>query len=151
MWGQTTVEIGDGGTTNNTYLPGYNFYDYSLTQQIYTDTEIGMAGTINSIAFKNTGTQKTRTYNIYMLHTDKDAFSSGTDWVAMSSGDLVFSGELTFTVNAWTTIDLDNPFAYDGSSNLLVGVADVTGDYTSSPHMACLVFNATSQAIRAYR
>ncbi len=151
VWGQTTVEIGDGGTTNNTYLPGYNFYDYSLTQQIYTDTEIGMAGTINSIAFKNTGTQKTRTYNIYMLHTDKDAFSSGTDWVAMSSGDLVFSGELTFTVNAWTTIDLDNPFAYDGSSNLLVGVADVTGDYTSSPHMACLVFNATSQAIRAYR
>ena len=145
------VEIGDGGTTNNSYLPGYNFYNYSLTQQIYTAEEINMAGTINSIAFKNTGTEKTRTYNVYMLLTDKETFSSGTDWVAMSNDDLVFSGSLTFTAGEWTTINLDAPFAYDGSSNLLVGVADVTGSYSSSPHMACLVFSATSQAIRAYR
>ena len=145
------VEIGDGGTTNNTYLPGFNYYNYSLTQQIYTADEIGMAGTITSIAFKNTGTEKTRTYNIYMLSTDKETFESGTDWVAMSDGDLVFAGELTFTVGEWTTIDLDTPFAYDGTSNLLVGVSDVSGAYSSSPHMACLVFDATSQAIRAYR
>ena len=145
------VEIGDGGTTNNTYLPGYNYYNYSLSQQIYTAEEIGMAGTINSIAFKNTGTEKTRTYNVYMLLTDKEAFASGTDWVAMSSDDLVYSGELTFAVGEWTTIEFETPFAYDGTSNLLVGVADVTGGYSNSPHMACLVFDATSQAIRAYR
>ena len=145
------VEIGDGGTTNNTYLPGYNYFNYSLSQQIYTAEEIGMAGTINSIAFKNTGTEKTRTYNVYMLLTDKEAFASGTDWVAMSSDDLVYSGELTFAVGEWTTIEFETPFAYDGTSNLLVGVADVTGGYSNSPHMACLVFDATSQAIRAYR
>ena len=149
---QETVEIGtDGGTTNNSYLPGYNYYKYSLTQQIYTADEIGMAGTINSIAFKNTGTEKTRTYNVYMLHTDKETFSNGDDWVAMSESNLVFEGQLTFTVNEWTTIELTSPFAYDGTSNLLVGVSDVTGSYSSSPHMACLVFDATSQAIRAYR
>ena len=90
-------------------------------------------------------------YDVQVQATCEGDWNTSATWVAMSSGDLVFSGELTFTVNAWTTIDLDNPFAYDGSSNLLVGVADVTGDYTSSPHMACLVFNATSQAIRAYR
>ena len=145
------VEIGDGGTTNNTYLPGYNYYNYSLSQQIYTAEEIGMAGTINSIAFKNTGTEKTRTYNVYMLLTDKETFASATDWVAMSADDLVFSGELTFAVGEWTTIEFETPFAYDGTSNLLVGVADVTGGYSNSPHMACLVFDATSQAIRAYR
>ena len=145
------VEIGDGGTTNNTYLPGYNYFNYSLSQQIYTAEEIGMAGTINSIAFKNTGTEKTRTYNVYMLLTDKEAFASGTDWVAMSSDDLVYSGELTFAVGEWTIIEFETPFAYDGTSNLLVGVADVTGGYSNSPHMACLVFDATSQAIRAYR
>ena len=149
---QETVEIGtDGGTNNSTYLPGYNYYKYSLTQQIYTADEIGMAGTINSIAFKNTGAEKTRTYNMYMLLTDKETFESGTDWVAMSDGDLVFSGTLTFTVGEWTTIELTTPFAYDGSSNLLVGVSDVSGAYSSSPHMACLVFDATSQAIRTYR
>lgn len=147
----TEVEIGDGGATNNSYLPGYNYYKYSLTQQIYTADEIGMAGTINSISFKNTGAEKTRTYSIYMLLTEKETFENGTDWVAMSDDDLVFSGELTFAVGEWTTIDIDTPFAYDGTSNLIVGVADVTGDYSTSPHMACLVFNATSQAIYAYR
>ena len=75
------VEIGDGGTTNNTYLPGYNYYNYSYTQQIYTAEEIGTAGTINSIAFKNTGAEKSRTYNIYFKLTEKASFSGGTDWV----------------------------------------------------------------------
>ena len=147
----TEVEIGDGGTSSNQYLPGYNFYNYSYTQQIYTADEIGMAGTINSIAFKNTGAEKTRTYNVYMTLTDKETFSSNTDWVAISENDLVFAGSLTFTVGEWTTIDLTTPFTYDGTSNLLVSVRDMTGSYTSSPHMACLVFSASSQAIRAYR
>ena len=142
--------IGSGDATN-TYLPSYSYYKYSLTQQIYTAEEIGTAGIISSIAFYNAGAEKTRTYNMYLIHTDKETFGSNTDWVAMSSDDLVFSGELTFTVGEWTTITLDDPFVYDGTSNLLVGVADVTGSYTGSPHMACLVFDATSQAIRAYR
>ena len=145
------IYIGDGGNATSQYLPSYSFYDYSLTQQIYTPEEIGMAGTINSIAFKNTGAEKTRIYNVYMLLTDKDAFESGTDWVVMSENDLVFEGQLTFEVGQWTTIELETPFYYDGISNLIVGVADVTGNYSSSPHMACLVFEAPSQAIRAYR
>ena len=28
------VEIGDGGTSTNSYLPTYEFYNYSLTQQL---------------------------------------------------------------------------------------------------------------------
>ena len=146
------VTIGDNGTTNNScYLPGYNYYNYSYTQQIYTADEIDVAGTITSIAFKNTGAQKTRTYNIYMAHTTKETFTGGTDWVAMSDDDLVFTGTLTFAVGEWTTIDLDTPFDYDGTSNLIVSVADNTGAYTSSPHMACLVFDATSQSIYKYQ
>ena len=144
------VEIGEG-TTSSSYLPGYNFYNYSLTQQIYPACEIGMAGTINSIAFKNTGAEKTRTYNVYMLLTNKDSFTSTSDWVAMSENNLVFSGSVTFAVGEWTVITLDTPFTLDGSNNLLVGVADVTGSYSSSPHMACLTFSATNQALYTYR
>jgi len=147
----TDVEIGDGGEANNNYIPGYNYYDYSYSQQIYTATEIGMAGTINSVAFKNTGAEKTRTYSVYMAHTDKETFADGTDWVAMTAADLVFEGELTFAVGDWTVISLDAPFSYDGSSNLIISVADNTGSYSNTPHMACLVFSAESQAIRAYR
>ena len=144
------VCIGDG-TATNSYLPTYNYYNYSLTQQIYTVDELGDLGAIYSIAFKNLGAEKTRTLNMYMLLTDKSSFADGNDWVAMSDADLVFSGEVTFGVDDWTMVELTDPFVYDGSSNLLIGVADVSGAYTSSPHMACLVFDATSQAIRSYR
>ena len=57
------VTIGSGDATNN-YLPSYSFYNYSLTQQIYTADEIGFAGTISSIAFYNAGSVKTRSYNL---------------------------------------------------------------------------------------
>ncbi|MBR4389811.1 MAG: fibronectin type III domain-containing protein [Prevotella sp.] len=144
------VQIGSGDT-NNQYLPGYNYYNYSYTQQIYTADEIGASGAITSIAFKNTGAQKTRNYSIYMAHTDLDAFADDNSWVPLSASDLVFAGELTFTVGEWTTIELDTPFEYNGKSNLLVAVADNTGSYSSSPHMACLVFSAGNQAIRTYR
>ena len=54
------VTIGSGDGTSS-YLPTYSYYNYSLTQQIYTADEIARAGTIGSIAFKNMGTEKTRT------------------------------------------------------------------------------------------
>ena len=45
---QETVEIGDSeSTTTNYTLPVNMYYHYSLTQQIYTAEEIGMAGTIH--------------------------------------------------------------------------------------------------------
>ena len=146
------VTIGDGGTSSSAFLPTFDFYNYSLTQQIYTATELGAAGTITSIAFKNTtdGTDYTRNLKVYIQHSDKEQFSGG-DWVPMSESDLVFSGDVTFTVGEWVTIDFDTPFVYDGSSNIILCVADNTGSYQQSPHIACLTFSAESMAIYAYR
>ena len=147
--GPVEVTIGSG-TTNNTFLPSYSYYNYSFSQQIYTPEEIGSAGTIRSISFKNTGQEKNRTYSVYLKQTDKETFTGTSDWVTVSSSNLVFTGSLTFTAGEWTKINFTTPFEYDGESNLIVTVADNTGSYSSSPHMACLVFNATNQAIYAY-
>ena len=143
------VEIGTASTTNN-YLPTYNYYNYSFTEQIYTAQEIGTAGTINSIAFYNGGTGKTRTLDLYVKTTTKSTFSSKTDWVSMSSSDKVFSGSVTLTAGAWTFINFTTPFEYDGTSNIIIAVDDNTGSYSNSPHMACSVFNASNQAIYIY-
>lgn len=144
------LEIGEATTINN-YLPSYNYYNYSLTQQIYTAAEIGTAGTINSIAFFNEGSEKTRTYDIYLKHTTKSSFSSKTDWITVAAADKVFSGNVTLTVGDWTFIIFSTPFEYDGSSNLVVVVDDNSGVYTSQPHMACSAFNtSSSQAIYVY-
>ena len=52
----------------------------------------------------------------------------------------------------WTTIVLDTPFNYNGTSNLALIMDDNTNDFTDSPHMACRVYNAplSNQAIRVY-
>ena len=144
------VEIGTASSTNS-YLPTYNYYNYSLTQQIYTAAEIGMAGTINSIAFYNDGAEKTRTLDFYLKATTKSSFSSKTDWITVSASDKVFSGSVTMTAGAWTFITFTTPFEYDGTSNLVLVVDDNTGEWTNSPHMACSVFNTDeNQAIYIY-
>ena len=142
--------IGDGGTTTNQYLPSHSYYNYALTQQIYTAEEIGGAGVISSIGFYNGSATKTRTYDFYLIATDKTAFESSTDWVAVTDDNKVFSGEVTMTAGGWTLIDFDRPFVYDGTSNLILVADDNTGSYTNSPHMRCRVFNAPSQALRIY-
>lgn len=133
------IQIGSGTSTDYN-IPSHSYYKYSLTQQIYTASEIeeagGSAGTINSIAFYNGGSSKTRNFSIYLVNTDKESFSSATDWITVSSNDLVFSGNVDMTANVWTTIIFSNPFSYDGG-NLAVIVDDNTGNDVSG--MACRI------------
>ena len=142
-------QIGSG-TTTNAYLPSYNYYKYTLSQQLYTALELGGAGTLTAIAFYNGGAEKTRTYDFYLKATTKSTFSSGSDWIAVTSSDKVFSGSVTMTANDWTWITFSTPFEYDGTSNLVLVADDNTGSYTNSPHMTCRVFDANNQAIYIY-
>ena len=145
------VYIGDGDDMTNIYLPSYSFYNYGLSQQIYTATEIGSEGNITSIAFYNQGDEEIRTYDIYLKPTSKLMFINEHDWIGVSEEDKVFSGSVTMVPGKWTIINFDAPFVYDGTSNLVLVMDDNTGSYTSSPHMTCRVFNANGeQTIRAY-
>ena len=132
MTQEAEIAIGSGASASS-YLPTYAYYNYSLTQQIFTSSEIGQAGTITAIAFK-VGNNKstTRTVDVYLSHTTKSAFTGNTDWVSQSTAYRVFSGSVTFASSDWTTITLDTPFEYDGTSNLLLTVDDNTGSYVSS-------------------
>ena len=143
------IIIGDEGTTTSPYLPSHSFYNYSLTQQIYTSEELGSAGMITGIAFYNSGSTKTRNYDIYMKATNKSAFSSRTDWETITASDLVFSGTVTMEADDWTNIILTTPLVYDGSSNLVIAVDDNTS--SCSQGMNCRVFDVTTnQALYIY-
>ena len=139
--------IGEG-TATSTYLPTYNFYNYSLTEQIYTAEEIGQAGAILSVDIYSVGTV-TRTLEFYMVSTEKETFTDGTDWIAATASNLVYNGSVTFAANSWNTIEFDNPFIYDGRSNVALIVRDMSGSYVSGINF--YVFDAPSQAIRIYR
>ena len=144
------IVLGDGTETNK-FLPSYSYYNYSLTQQIYTASEIGTGGYIKRLSFFNDGGEKTRSLDVYLVHTDKTVFDSKTDWITVTDDDLVFSGSVTMVPGQWMTLSFDTPFIYDGVSNLAVVVDDNTGEWTNPPHMACRVYNAEgNQTLRVY-
>ncbi len=123
------VTIGSG-TTSGYYLPTGDYYKYSLTQQIYTASELGTAGTITAISFYyNTSTSSNpRSLQVYMSHTSS---STITAWSTVTSNQLVYSGSYTFN-QGWNTITLTTPFAYNGTSNVLLTVDDNTGSWTTN-------------------
>ena len=139
------VTIGSG-TETSTRLPGYTYYKYASSQQLYTPAEIGSAGTINSIAFFNDGESRTRTIDLYLVNTSKTAFNSSIDWIQPTTADQVFTGSVTFTPGTWTTITLTTPFDYDGTSNLAVIYVDHTGSYLSGTQMACRVYQGAENS-----
>ena len=140
-----SVIVGDGGLATNALLPSNSYYNYSLTQQIYTAEEIGEAGAITGIAFYLDGAESTRTFDIYMKNTTKSVFSSATDWETVSDADKVFSGSVTLAANSWNLIPFDAAFIYDGTSNIVLVTDDNTG--SDSTAMSFSVFDAPNQAI----
>ena len=125
------VTIGSGtSTTGGNYLPTTDYYKYSLSQQIYTQTELGEAGSITAISFYyNTSTSSNpRSLVIYMTNTSSSTISA---WQTQSSSNVVYSGTHTFT-QGWNTITLTTPFAYNGTSNMLLTVDDNTGSWTTN-------------------
>lgn len=131
-------EIGIGsGTNERDYLPTYTGAQYSLTQQIYTASELqNNKGRITKIAFRGANYDAAaRKLLVYIRHTDKDSFSGTKDWDVMDPATTkMFEGDVDFTITDWTTITLDRPFEYDGIRNINICVVDDTGntDYNSS-------------------
>lgn len=153
----TEVLVGTADMTVE-YFPVYNLYDYSLTQEIYTASEIGTPGSISSIAYyriprTNVEPQYnvpvTRNIEVYLVHTSKDAFESYQDMISVSESDKVFSGEVTFGLDEWTTVTLDKPFDYNGTDNLCIVVNDKTGAWVSCS-MHFKMYTSTQQSLVSF-
>ena len=123
------VVIGDGETTTSCDIPIPYGQAKSITQLIYTQSEIGHgAAAITSIAFKQqSASAAERDIVVFMKNTTKDSFTTSYDWETLSESDIVYEGTFTTaTADQWVTITLSNQFAYEGG-NLLVSILDNTG------------------------
>ena len=146
---QQSNEVTIGTTADNTTgwaLPTHVYYGYSLTQQIYTSSEVGGAGTITAVSFYYLGSSTSgsasssgaRTFKIYMSNTTTGTLDS---WINESTSHLVYSGTQTFQSVGWYTFTLDTPFEYDGTSNLLLTFDDNTGSYSVSSRRYFLTYS----------
>ena len=158
----TEVEIGvdDASVTTSTQLPINALWKYGWSQQIYTADEIGMGGTINSITFwmYHTGSNlPAYNINVYMIEVDDEAFATTSSWVPVDEDNLVFSG-ITFGNLPTTaagidefTLELDEPFVYSGSSNLLIAFANNTGSYVSGMNAKVFGTSADNANMALYK
>ena len=117
------------GTASNYYTPYCNYYNYSVTQSLYTASEIGVGrpAKVSSIAFyvDNAYSIENQYVKIYLANTTKTSFTGTSDALASSTFTLVYSGYITIGASAgWETITLNKNFGYDGT-NLVIAVAKI--------------------------
>lgn len=129
------VQIGRGDVD---YLdqPIYPEYNYSYTQAIYLQNEINISGKqITKIYYQwsgGTGGEACRDWEIFMGHTSKTAFASENDWIPVAQMTGVFDGEVILPETAgWVLVELDVPFPYNNSDNLVIAVHENTPGYSS--------------------
>jgi len=125
---QGTVAVSSLGASHTTGTGAYSvgslfpsYYVSGRTQCIYLASEIGRAGTITSLAFY-VPTKATSTFNRWTIRMKPTSLSSYTTYGWDASGwTTVYQASQTFNaVSGWVTINLTTPFAYDGTSNLMV-------------------------------
>lgn len=144
--------VGSGSSTSQ-YMPLYSSRNYSISQQIYTKNEVGgSAGYITAIAYKvSSSNSVTSNLDIYMRNTKKSTFTSSSDWETMDPSYKVFSGSVTFAASSWTTIVLNTPFEYDGTSNINICIVNKTVSVGSNAQFLVYSTNSTRRSLYAYR
>lgn len=110
---------------------------YSISQQYYTADEIGdESGYIKSIAFKTDlqwYANDARRLEIYLVNTENSSFN-GLAMEQVKGEDLVFSGNVTFSPNTWTTIEFNKKYFNYAGNNVLVCVNDITGQMANDSY-----------------
>jgi len=141
---QTTITIGTGTTTGR--YPLNDYFVHSRSQVLYTETEIGSPGTIQSLAwFRNDTGANPNAIGLteIWLKTVSNPTLSGTDWE--EPGTLVASIENIDlgAGNGWLSVDIED-YVYSGG-NLLVSVRTQNAPYTA-PHSYWRYSTATDMA-----
>ena len=129
------VQIGDGTAQN--MIPVYPFYGYNYTQSIFLQSEINIPNQrIESIAYYWNGAgvgTNTSDWVVYMGHVQRNQFNDNTDWVPVGEMVQVFNGHLDIpAVAGWIEIELDFPFVYNNTDNLVIAVDENTPAYDGS-------------------
>lgn len=115
-----TVTVADLNSTVSDRAPVNYWFNYSYSQAIYLSTEL-QPGMITAISYQYDGSTPVSdpASQIYMAEIATSSFTTEGDWIAGSALTQVFSGTVSYS-QGWVTINLNTPFIYNGTGNLLV-------------------------------
>lgn len=121
-------QIGNGTVTNITHPFGYyddNYHTY--VQELYTAAELTAEGLtagsiIRSLSFQYSGSSKRKgPITLWLAHTSRTNMTTSDGFIPTSEMRQVYYGEI-FLSEGWVNITLDQPFEWDGNSNMVVAV-----------------------------
>ncbi len=124
----TQVEIakGDAATIS---LPLSTMFVHSYTQMVFSADEMSGEQSIEKVAFKygNSALTSKRNCTMYIGHTEKNEFAEASldEYVPFGAMQKVYEGGFVFE-SGWNEIMLDSVFEYDGTSNLVLCVYDLS-------------------------
>lgn len=117
----TTVTSGTGTLINTQLLLGSNLM--ARTQCIYSPQEVGEAGLISRLEFDAvTAPGVLNEFTVRMKHSPKSNYVGSASWES-TGWTTVYSGALDDPTVVWNAVNLQNPFAYDGVSPLMVDIS----------------------------
>lgn len=122
---QININIGSTGVGT---APISSFFSYSYVQQIYPKQEINAdaAGNITGLTFyldSSASITDSSNWTVYLGHTSKTAFTSGTDWIPVSQLTQVFAGSVVNN-NGKVQVSFTVPFSYNNTDNLVVAAKE---------------------------
>jgi hypothetical protein len=127
--------IGNGELTGQS-IPFEPWYRHTWSQSIYYSGEIGIADQrIEKISWHYNGNSAwgPDDMKIYMGLTSEVDFADGDSWISFESLMEVYNGSITVPQeDGWVEFELDIPFIYDNSQNLVVGVFHTVPQYHAS-------------------
>ena len=125
------IEIGTG-TDSGHKVPVDGLWDYSWSQVIYLQQEIGNAMEIGGLAYfvaDSPPKYLLKNQRIYLKHTSLTSFPNADYDDPNTSGfTLVFEGDVLWDGSGWQQVTLDTPFLYNGSDHLIVYWQNHDGD-----------------------
>lgn len=152
---QLTYQIGSGASTSSNFPINYN-WGYNYSQTIYTAAELNAQGAtqaviVTKIRYKPTSsvsTQYWKDWVVYIGNTSKTNFAgtAAVNWVPVGSMTEVFNGSIpaSTVANEWMEITLTTPFAWDGTSNIVVAIDENTASYANNPNWAAYTLAPTT-------
>lgn len=142
----------EGSTTTST-MPFATNYKYGYSQVIYPAEKLQGLGEISQLQFRESSAPSSvynRIVKVYMAHTDMTLLDT-TDYIDINDLTLVYDGVLNVQTTGWKTITLNEPFVYDGSSNIVVAMQNNTGEYNSFSWGAHAVTDSLGNGVYWYR
>jgi len=137
-------------------LPINSCYNFNYSQQLYFADELNTSLEGETYITKirvyydseaTSGTANWNNWTVYMANSSKTSFTSDSDWVAGNELTEVFSGDLTIpTAGNWMEIELNNGFAWDGTSNLVIAIDENVAGYNCTAAFG--IFNDPSETPR---